>query len=129
MINTIKSTHLNFGLFSLASMISRSFQTVRRVRQAWKWGNICSVSSVRVGSQIHPHVSPMLGEEYSNIPSPGDQDWSNALPQGQQRQSNPHPMPSFTDQIRWKLNILCMYEVSVFLYRMAGFTPIKPHYE
>ena len=62
-------------------------------------------------------------------PPPGDQDWSNALPQGQQRQSNPHPMPSFTDQIRWKLNILCMYEVSVFLYRMAGFTPIKPRYE
>ena len=62
-------------------------------------------------------------------PPPGDQDWSNALPQGQQRQSNPHPMPSFTDQIRWKLNALCMYEVSVFLYRMAGFTPTKPHYE
>ena len=26
-------------------------------------------------------------------PPPGEQDQSNALPQGQQRQSNPHPMP------------------------------------
>ena len=26
-------------------------------------------------------------------PPPGEQDWSNALPQGQQRQSNPFPMP------------------------------------
>ena len=26
-------------------------------------------------------------------PSPGEPDWSNALPQGQQRQSNPHPTP------------------------------------
>ena len=27
----------------------------------------------------------------SNIPSPGEQDYSNAPPQGQHRQSNPHP--------------------------------------
>ena len=27
-------------------------------------------------------------------PPPGEQDKSNTLPQGQQRQSNPHPMPS-----------------------------------
>ena len=74
-------------------MVSKSFQTVRRVREAWKWGNICSVSVsfVRVGSQIHPHV----GRRKIQIsPPPGEQDWLNAaLPQGQQRQSNPHSMP------------------------------------
>ena len=73
-------------------MISGFFQTVRRMRDAWKRGNICSASVffVRVGSKISPRrakniiqISPPLGE----------QDRSNALPQGQQRQSNPHPMP------------------------------------
>ena len=53
-------------------MISRYFQTVRRVREAWKWGNICSVSVsfVRVGSQIHPHVGPTSGEERFKYPLP-----------------------------------------------------------
>ena len=73
-------------------MVSRSFQTTCRVREAWKWGNIysVSVSFVRVGSQIHPHVGQ---RKIQMSPPPGEQDWSNALPQGQQRQSNPHPMP------------------------------------
>ena len=57
-------------------------------------GNICSVSVffVRVGSQIRKiQTSPPLGE----------QDQSNALPQGQQRQSNPHPhaLPPFPHQL------------------------------
>ena len=46
-------------------MIPGSFQTVRRVREAWKWGKMCSVSVpfVRVGTQIHPHIGPTSGEE------------------------------------------------------------------
>ena len=49
-------------------MISRSFQTVRRMREAWK-RETCSVSVffVRVGSQI----SPRRAKKDSNIPSPG----------------------------------------------------------
>ena len=56
-------------LVGLASNISRSFQTVRRMREAWKRGNIysVSVSFVRVGSQISPHRA----KKDSNIPSPG----------------------------------------------------------
>ena len=59
---------LSFRLFPLASMISRSFQTVRRMREAW-WGETCSVSVffVRVGSQI----SPRRAKKDSKIPSPG----------------------------------------------------------
>ena len=41
-----------------------------------------------------PTSVPRRAKKDSNIPSPWEQDWSNALPQGQQRQSNPHPMPS-----------------------------------
>ena len=50
-------------------MISRSFKTVRRMREAWKRGNVClvTVSFVRVGSQI----SPRRAKKDSNIPSPG----------------------------------------------------------
>ena len=40
-----------------------------------------------------PTSGPRRAKRDSNILSPGEQDWSNALPQGQQRQSNPHPMP------------------------------------
>ena len=61
-------------------MISWSFQTVRRMREAWK-RETCSVSVffVRVGSQL----SPRRGEQYQ----------SNAVSQGKQRRSNPYPMP------------------------------------
>ena len=54
-------------------------------------GNICSVSVsfVRVGSQIFARWA----KKDQISPPPGEQDQSNALPQGQQRQSNPHPMP------------------------------------
>ena len=64
-------------------------------------GNICSVSVffVRVGSQISP--------------PPGEQDQLNALPQRQQRQSNPHPMPCPPPR---RLNIdRCISEFSTFL--------------
>ena len=48
-------------------------------------------SSRQVGSQIHPHV----GRRKIQISPPrGEQDWSNALPQGQQKQSNPPPCPA-----------------------------------
>ena len=52
----LKTTQWNppsFRLFSLASMISRSFFTIRRMSEAWKW-ETCSVSVffVRVSSQI-----------------------------------------------------------------------------
>ena len=68
-------------------------------------GNICSVSVffARVGSQIYGSPTSM----FSNISSSGEErfkyplPWENkisqmpdpTLPQGQQRQSNPHPMP------------------------------------
>ena len=57
------------SLLPLASMISGFFQTVRRMRVAWKRGNICSASVffVRVGSKI----SPRRAKKNSNIPSPG----------------------------------------------------------
>ena len=64
-------------------MIPRSFQTVRRVREAWKWGKMCSVSVpfvrvvVRVGTQIHPDIGPTSGEErlkYSP-PTGRDENW------------------------------------------------------
>ena len=53
---------------------------------------MCSVSVffVRVGSQIYLHVER---RKIQISPPLGEQDQSNALPQGQQRQSNPHPMP------------------------------------
>ena len=72
---------LSFRLFPLASTISRSFQTVRRVSEAWE----SQESAVK-----YLHVGRRKIQIY---PPPGEQDQSNALLQGQQRQSNPHPMP------------------------------------
>ena len=82
---------LSFRLFSLASMISRSFQTVRRMREAWKWETYVRSQSFSSESAVkYLHV----GRRKIQIsPSLGEQDQSNALPQGQQRQSSPHPMP------------------------------------
>ena len=84
---TVKFTQL-----SLVPVGLHDFQIFPdRTAHAWsvEVGNICSVSVffVRVVS-LHVRrrkiqISPPLGE----------QDQSNALPQGQQRQSNPHPMP------------------------------------
>ena len=78
-------------------MISRYFQTVRRVREAWKWGNICSVSVsfIRVGSQIHPHVGPMSGEERFKYPLPRENKIGQ-MPYPMSNKDNqiiPHPMP------------------------------------
>ena len=87
---TVKSTQ--FCLFSLASMISRSFQTIRRMREAWKWEAYVQTQSFSSESPVkYLHV----GRRRIRIsPNLGEQDQSNALPQGQRRQPNPHPMPS-----------------------------------
>ena len=72
-------------------MTSRSFQTVRRMREAWKWETDVPSQSFSPKSAVKYllvwrrkiQISPPLGE----------QDQSNSLPQGQQRQANPHPIP------------------------------------
>ena len=78
----------SFRLFSLAFMI---FQTVQRMRKAWKWKTYVPSQSFSSESAVkYLHV----GRRKIQISPPlGEQDQSNALPQGQQRQSNPHPMP------------------------------------
>ena len=85
----MKSTQPSLALNGLHDFLIFS----NRMARAWsvEAGNICSVSVfiVRVGSQI----SPRRAKKDPNIPSPGRKDQSNALPQGQQRQSNPHRMP------------------------------------
>ena len=61
----------SFRLFSLASMISRSFQTVRRMREAWKWETYVrsqSFSSESAVKYLHVglrkiQISPPLGEQ------------------------------------------------------------------
>ena len=75
-------------------MISRYFQTVRRMREAWKWETYVRSQSFSSESAVkYLHV----GRRKIQISPPlGEQDQSNALPQGQQRQSNPHPMPCLT---------------------------------
>ena len=91
-------------------MISRYFQTVRRVREAWKWGNICSVSVsfIRVGSQIHPHVGPMSGEERFKYPLPRENKIGQ-MPYPMSNKDNqiiPHPMPCLPPLINSKSNEL-----------------------
>ena len=64
---SIQWNPLTFGLFSLASIISRSFQTVRRVREAWMFG----LSLFRPSRQSNISTSvPRRVKKYSNIPSP-----------------------------------------------------------
>ena len=64
---SIQWNPLTFGLFSLASIISRSFQTVRRVREAWMFG----VSLFRPSRRSNISTSvPRRAKKYSNIPSP-----------------------------------------------------------
>ena len=87
---TVKSTQLSLVLVGLID-----FQIFPgRTAHAWsvEVGNICSVSvffvrvvSLYVGRR-KIQISPPLGEHVQ----------SNALPQVQQRQSNPHPTPSLT---------------------------------
>ena len=72
-------------------MISRSFQTVRRVREAWKWETY--VRSQSFSSQSAVKYLYVGRRKIQISPPLGEQDQSNALPQGQQRHSNPCPMP------------------------------------
>ena len=85
---TVKSTQLSLVLVGLHDF--QIFPDRTAHARSVEVGNICSVSVffVRVGSQI----SPCRAKKDSNPPL-GEEDQSNALPQGQQRQSNPHPMP------------------------------------
>ena len=86
MINT---TH--FGLFSLASTISISFQTVRRIREAWLFG----LSLFRPSQQSNiPTSVPRRAKKDSKFPLPVEQDRSSTLPQGQERpaKSPPHDL-------------------------------------
>ena len=61
------------------------------MREAWKretYARSQSFSSEAAVKYLH------VGRRKIQIsPPPGEQDQSNALVQGQQRQSNPHPMP------------------------------------
>ena len=61
------------------------------MREAWKRETYVRSKSFSSESAVkYLHV----GRRKIQIsPPPGEQDKSNALPQGQQRQSNPHPMP------------------------------------
>ena len=61
----MKSTQLSLVLVGLYDF--RSFQTVRRMHEAWKRECSVSVFFVRVGSQI----SQRRAKKDSNIPSPG----------------------------------------------------------
>ena len=72
-------------------MISRSCQTVWRMREEWEWETYVQAQSFLSESVVkYLHV----GRRKIEISPPlGEQDQSNALPQGQQRQSNPHSMP------------------------------------
>ena len=86
MINT---TH--FGLFSLASTISISFQTVRRMREAW----LFDLSLFRPSQQSNiPTSVPRRAKKDSKFPLPVEQDRSSALPQGRERaaKSPPHDL-------------------------------------
>ena len=65
---SIQWNPLTFGLFSLASIISRSFQTVRRVREARMFG----LSLFRPSRQSNiPTSVPRRAKKCSNIPLPG----------------------------------------------------------
>ena len=79
---------LNIPFLRVQRMSSRSFQTVRRMREAWK-------REAYVRSQCFSSESAVkylhVGRRKIQISSAlGEQDQSNALPQDQQRQSNPH---------------------------------------
>ena len=49
-------------------------------------------------SNPSPRRSHVRRRKIQISPPLGEQDWSNALPQGQQRQSNPHPMPCLSSR-------------------------------
>ena len=70
-------------------MTSLSFQTVWRMREAWKRETY--VRSQSFSSESAVKYARVRRRKIQISPPPGEQDQSNALPQGQQRQSNPHP--------------------------------------
>ena len=89
---------LSVRLFPLASMISRSFQSVRLIREAWKRETYVWSQSFSSESAVkYLHVGRRKVQISPRLPL-GEQGQSNALPipQGQQRQSNarpPHALP------------------------------------
>ena len=112
-------------LVGLASMISRSFQPLRRMREAWKrgilvprarrflvtWSGRLQIKPSGSGDENGKRgniysvsvffvrggsqISPHRAKKDSNIPSPGRTRSVKCPTQGQQRQSNPHDMPWF----------------------------------
>ena len=73
-------------------MISRSFQTVRRMREAWKGETYVRRQSFSFESAVkYLHVGR---RKIQIFPPLGEQDQSNALPEGQQRQPIPTPCPA-----------------------------------
>ena len=73
--------------------IQLTFQTVRRMREAWLFG----LSLFRPSQQSNiPTSVPRRAKKDSKFPLPGVQDRSSALPQGQERpvKSPPHELPA-----------------------------------
>ena len=61
------------------------------MREAWKWETDVPSQSFSPKSAVkYLHVGR---RKIQMSPPLGEQDQSNTLPQGQQRQSNPHPKP------------------------------------
>ena len=94
MINTVKSTHLWIVLVGFHDLQMFPDRT-SRVLSVKVGKHVFGLSLFRPSRQSNP--SPRrahVGRREIQISPPrGEQDWSNALPQGQQRQSNPNPMP------------------------------------
>ena len=102
-LKTKQWNSLSLRLFSLASMTSWSFQTVRRMREAWKWETDVPSQSFSPKSAVkYLHVGR---RKIQICPSHGRTRSVKALPQGQQRQSNPHPipclLPPFPPALHW----------------------------
>ena len=86
---TVKTTQLSLVPIGLDDF--QIFQTMRHMHEAWK-------QETYVQSQSFPSelavISPRQVKKDSNIPCPGrTRSVKCPIPQGQQRQSNPHPMP------------------------------------
>ena len=81
----------------MASTISISFQTVRRMREAW----LFDLSLFRPSQQSNiPTSVPRRAKKDSKFPLPVEQDRSSALPQGQESpaKSPPHDLQT---QVFW----------------------------
>ena len=87
---TVKSTQPSLVLIGLHDFLifSNRMAHVREARKRETYVRSQSFSSELTVKYLH------VGRRKIQISPPtGEQDQSNALPQGQQRQSNPHPMP------------------------------------